>query len=405
MTTTEKTEPELIDRFPVPRSSTFDPQPEYAELQHRCPVARVQLPSGKEAVLVTRHEHVKAVLDDERLSADERKPGYPFLYEMAFESPLVGTFMRTDGEEHYKIRRMLSKDFTVKRAAALRPEVQQIVDDCLDDIARHGAPADLVSMLAFPVPSRAICRLLGVPYEDRDIFETHTRAMINMKSTPEEVQAAMGAIFGYLDELVSRKEAEPTDDLISRLVAEELATGNLERQELVTICLILLVGGHETTATMIGLGLFALFQHPDQLDLLRRDPSLWPGAIEELLRHQTIVQAPTQRAVLEDFELDGETIHAGEGVLAMLTTANRDADAFPDPDRLDILRNARGHVAFSFGPHQCLGHIVAKMELEVVFRSLFDRFPNVRLAVSADEVPLRPAAVNLFGVEALPVTW
>ena len=156
---------------------------------------------------------------------------------------------------------------------------------------------------------------------------------------------------------------------------------------------------------MIGLGLYALFEHPDQLALVRDDPFLWPAAVEELLRHQTIVQAPTQRAVLEDVEVAGEVIRAGEGVLAVLTTANRDPRAFPDPDRLDVTRNARGQVAFSFGPHQCLGHALARMELEVVFRSLFERFPTLRLAVPPAEVPLRPASVNLFGIDGLPVTW
>lgn len=402
---TEVLDSRLITEFPAPRSSPFHPPQAYIALQRERPVARVRLPSGMEAVLITRHEDVRRVLDDERLSADETAPGYPFLYEQAFESPLKGTFMRADGEAHYRVRRMLSKDFTAKRAAALRPAVEAIVGECLDAMERTGPPVDVVQELAFPVPSRAICQMLGVPYEDREIFETNTRAMINTTSTMEQVQAAVAAIFGYLDQLVSKKEASPADDLISRLIEEELNLGNLGRQELVTISLILLVGGHETTATMIGLGTFALLEHREPLAELRANPELWPGAIEELLRHQTIVQNPIQRAVLADIEVGGEVIRAGEGVLLVLEAANRDPDAFDDPDRLDVHRNARKHVAFSFGPHQCLGHAVARMELEVVFRSLFARFPTLRLAVGPEEVPSRPATVGLFGVEALPVTW
>jgi pentalenic acid synthase len=396
---------ELVAAFPAPRSGAFHPPGEYLRLQRERPVSRAILPSGLEAVVITRHADVRAVLDDERLSADETISGYPFLYEQAFESPLKGTFMRLDGEPHYRVRRMLSKDFTVKRVAALRPEVEAIVTDCLDAMVHRGGPVDLVRELAFPVPSRTICQLLGVPYDDRAVFEENTRAMIDTTSAPGEVQAAVGAIYGVLDELVGRKQAEPGDDLLSRLVVEELEAGNLDRQELVTIALILLVGGHETTATMIGLGTFALLEHPEQLAQLRAEADLWPGAVDELLRHQTIVQNPIQRVALSDIEVGGELIRAGEGVVLVLEAANRDPGAFAEPERLDVRRNARNHVAFSYGPHHCLGHVMARMELEVVFRLLFERLPSLRLAVPQDEVPLRPATVGLHGVEALPVSW
>nr|ASV46802.1 cytochrome P450 [uncultured bacterium]ASV47013.1 cytochrome P450 [uncultured bacterium] len=395
----------MITTFPVARTCPFHPPEQYARLQRERPIARVRLASGREAVLITRYEDARALLDDERLSADETKPGYPFLYDQAFESPLKGTFMRADGEDHYRVRRMLAKDFTVKRAEALRPQVELIVNECLDAMAKQGPPVDLVQTLALPVPSRTICHMLGVPYEDREVFEANTRAMVNHKSSMEQVQAAVGAVYGYLDALVTKKEAAPTSDLISRLIEEELKPGNLTRQELVTIALILLVGGHDTTATMIGLGTFALLEHREQLDQVCAAPELWSRAIDELLRHQTIMQSPVQRAVLADIEIGGEVIRAGEGVLAILATANRDPDVFENPDQMDFHRNARAHVAFSYGPHQCLGHTIARMELEVVFRNLFERFPTLSLAVPRDEVPLRPHTVGLFGVDALPVTW
>ena len=374
-------------------------------MQRDQPVCRIRLASGREAILVTRYDDVRAALDDKRLSADETRPGYPFLYEGAFESPLKGTFMRVDGEPHVRVRRMLAKDFTVKRAQQLRVHIEAIVDDCLEAMAGRARPLDLVQELAFPVPSRTICHLLGVPYRDREVFESNTRAMINHRSTREQVQAAVAAVYGYLDGLVAAKQASPADDLISRLVHEELATGRIERQELVTIVLILLVGGHETTATMIGLGTFALLEHRVQLDELVREPALWEPAVDELLRPQTIAQSPMQRVALTDLEIGGERIRAGGGVVLDLAIANRDPAAFPDPERFDVHRNARGHVAFSYGPHQCLGQTLARLELEVVFRRLFARFPTLALAVSRDEVPVRPANVGLFGVEALPVTW
>lgn len=399
----------MIDReispFPAPRRCPFHPSDEYVRAQREQPIARIRLASGRQAWLVTRHEDARALLDDPRLSADETAPGYPHLYEGAFESPLKGTFMRVDGEAHLRVRRMLAKDFTVKRAESLRAHVTHIVDHCLDAMIAGPQPADLVQALAFPVPSRTICHLLGVPYDDREVFEKNTRAMINHKSTREAVMGAVGAVYGYLDALVTRKQAAPSDDLISRLVREELEPGNIARDELVTIFLILLVGGHETTATMIGLGAFALLEHPEQLAQLRRDPSLWEGAIDELLRHQTIVQSPIQRAVLADIEIGGQTLRAGEGVVVELAVANRDPQVFAEPDRLDLERNARSHLAFSFGPHQCLGHTLARVELEVVFRQLFTRLPGLALAVPRDEVPVRPHNVGLFGVEALPVKW
>ena len=266
-----------------------------------------------------------------------------------------------------------------------------------------GPPADIVRDLAFPVPSRTICRILGVPYEDRKVFETNSRTMMDIASTEEQVGAAMQAIFGYLDELVTKKRARPGDDLISRLITEELEPGRLERREMVTIALILLVAGHETTATMIGLGTYALLEQPEQLAVLRADPGLWGDAVEELLRHQTIVQNPIQRVALADVEVGGATIRKGEGVLLVLEAANRDPNAYDAPDRMDVRRGLRNHLAFSFGPHHCLGHAIARMELEEVFRGLFTRFPGLR--ATGEPVPLRPPGVGLFGVESLSVTW
>ncbi|NJM91003.1 MAG: cytochrome P450 [Myxococcales bacterium] len=395
-------------QFPARRTCPFHPAPEYVAAQREQPISRVTLASGLQAVLITRHHDVRALLDDPRLSADEGQPGYPFLYQGAFASPLKGTFMRLDGEAHIRVRRMLAKDFTVKRAEAMRSHIEKIVDECLTAMAeagRGGRAVDLVPALAFPVPSRTICHLLGVPYEDRDVFEKNTRAMINHRSSQDEVQAAVGAVFGYLDDLVRRKQEHPCDDLISRLVREELDTGKVGRQELVTIILILLVGGHETTATMIGLGVFALLEHHQQRQQLLADSTLWESAVEELLRHQTISQSPIQRVALADIEVGGELIRAGEGVLFELAIANRDPAAFPDADRLDLQRNARGHVAFSYGAHHCLGHALARVELEIVLRKLLQRFPTLALAAPVAEVPVRPHNVGLFGVEALPVTW
>jgi len=391
--------------FPAARTERFRPPADYFDHQQNRPFQRARLASGCTAVLVTRHDHVRRLLDDPRLSSDEGVPGYPFLYEGAFASPLKDTFMRQDGPPHARVRRMLAGEFMAKRAAWLKGDIQHLVDKCLDDMAAQGGPVDLVPALAFPVPSGTICRLLGVPEDARSVFESNTRAMIDISSTQEQVMGAMGAIMGYLGELISQKEKSPQDDLLSRLVQEQLKPGHLPIEELVQIALILLVAGHETTATMIGLGTYALLEHPEQVKRLHHNPALWPSAVEELLRHQTIVQNPVQRVATADIEIDGEIIRAGEGVVMVLEAANRDARTYSKPDVLDIGRNPRNHVSFSFGPHHCLGHALARIELQVVFQSLFTRFPTLRLAVPSEQVPMRPASVGLYGVDSLPVTW
>ena len=392
--------------YPIPRSCPFDPPHEYIELRAQHPVFKVNLPTGKQAWLITRHEDVRKVLEDRRMSADMSHPNFPSPREHSnVDSPLKGSFMRSDGEAHYRIRKMLNREFTAKRAESMRPVVQEIVDELLDRMEAAGPPADLIEVLALPVPSTVICRLLGVPYDDHDVFQKRTRAMINTKSTPEQVRTASMEMYQYLDSLVTLKLAEPGDDLISRLIEEQVRPGNLNRQELVVIALILLAGGHDTTGAMTAFSTLTLLENPDQLAELRADPSKIPGAVEELLRYLTVAQLGTFRVATEDLEIGGQRIGAGDGVIALLSVANRDELAFPDPDRLDINRNARGHVAFSHGPHHCLGQSLARVEIQVALTRLLTRFPNLRLAVPFEDVRFRPHTIGLAGAEALPVAW
>jgi cytochrome P450 len=398
---TEQASSKTVAQFPVARSSPFDPPAEYLAQA----VYRARLPSGQDAWIVTRHQDVRAALSDPRLSADLTKPGYPVLRAQAAESPLKGTFMRADGEAHQRVRRMLNDEFTLRRAEAMRPGIGRTVDRLLDRMEQEGPPADLVQALALPVPSIVICGLLGVPYQDREVFQERTLAMIDTKRTPDEVRAASMGIYQYLDQLVGSRLEEPADDLISRLIEAQVRPGLLDRRELVMICLILLAGGHETTANMISLGTLTLLQNPDQLAQLRADPSLVPGAVDELLRHQTIMQIGIYRAALEDVEIGGQRIRAGEGVIALLDAANRDESVFPDAGRLDIRRGARAQLGFSYGPHHCVGRTLARVELEVTFTALLSRFPRLQLAVPLEELRFRPPTIGLYGVEALPIEW
>ncbi|WP_045300282.1 cytochrome P450 [Saccharothrix sp. ST-888] len=391
--------------FPRERTCPFAPPAEYARWQAEQPVAEVVLPSGQDAWLLTRHQDVRAMLDDPRFSADSAHPGFPRMYRQAVPQVLKGTFLRMDGADHLRYRRMLGKEFTAKGAKEMRPLVERTVDGLLDRMAEQGSPADLVTALAYPVPSTTICGVLGVPYEDRARFEDSTRVMISGRSTPEEVVRAKEEILGYLTGLVAAKEREPGDDLISRLLEEQVATGELDRDEVPVLAWLLLAAGHDTTASMIGLGALLLMEHADQLAALRSDPGLVAGAVEELLRHQTIMQIGMNRVALEDVRIGDRTVRAGEGVVAQLMAANRDPEVFADPDRFDITRSARGHVAFGYGPHQCLGQMLARVELQVTLARLFERFPKLRTVRPVAEIPFRHHMFGLYGVTELMVEW
>jgi cytochrome P450 len=275
------------------------------------------------------------------------------------------------------------------------------VDQHLTAMAAAGPPVDLVEAFALPIPSLVICELLGVPYTDHEFFQEQSAVMTGL-GTQEQVTAAIGALAGYLGDLAAAKRAEPGDDLLSGLIAE----AGLTDEELANIGLILLVAGHETTANMLALGTFALLQHPEQLAAFRADPALAEPAVEELLRYLSILQfgAPN-RAAMEDVELAGRLVRKGETVTLSLPAADHDPEVFDQPEALRLDRaNARRHLAFGHGVHQCLGQQLARIEMRIAYRALFERFPDLRLAVPAEEVPLRDDAV-VYGVWRLPVTW
>ncbi|MBF9072606.1 cytochrome P450 [Streptacidiphilus fuscans] len=388
--------------FPAARGGCpFAPPPAYQEALEQRPITRISLWDGSRAWLVTRHEDVRTIMGDRRFSADARNDGFPFLSngrrELAAEKP---SFIRMDDPEHARFRRMLTGDFIIKRVEALRPEIQQIVDDFLDRMTAHPAPADLVTEFALPVPSLVICRLLGVPYEDHDYFQERSRILLHNLSTADQVRQARDELTNYLEELADRKAQEPDERIVSRLVAR----GDLTRDEVASMSLLLLIAGHETTANMTALSTLVLLRDPAQLARLREDPTLIKGAVEELLRYLSIVHSGTVRVAVETAEIGGTTIEAGEGVVCMLSTANRDASVFASPDELDVGREARRHVAFGFGVHQCLGQPLARLELQIALDTMIRRLPDLRLAVPFEQIRFRKDAA-IYGVEELPVAW
>ena len=400
---------EAAPEFPMPRAAAcpFDPPPELHALQQAGPLRKVRLWSGDTAWLVTRYAEQRKLLADPRVSADLGQPGYPHQAAPNAVGSRPGlSFISMDDPEHSRLRRMVTAPFMIKRVEAMRPGVQQIVDRLIDDLAAGPRPADLVEAFALPVPSLVICQLLGVPYADHDFFQQNTKIVIKRDTPPEQRYAASLRLQEYLYDLMGRKIADPVDDLLSELAVERVRTGELTHEEAADIARLLLIAGHETTANMIALGTLALLQHPDQLALLRDtdDPALVADAVEELLRYLNITHTGRRRAVTADIDVDGTTIHAGEGLILANEIANRDPAVFDDPDRLDIRRKAKRHVAFGFGVHQCLGQPLARMELQVVYGTLYRRLPELRLATDFDRIRFKHDGF-VYGVYELPVTW
>ncbi|MGV9914690.1 cytochrome P450 [Streptomyces tendae] len=388
---------------PAPRGACpFAPPPAYEQARRQTPVKQVRLWDGSPCWLVTRHEDIRTVLSDPRFSADDSRPGYPFhsASRKAASDNTPQTFLRMDDPEHARLRRMLTADFMVRKVETLRPAVQRIADDLLDTMTAGPAPADLVARYCLPLPSLAICRILGVPYEKHDFFQERSNALVSSASAPQDVRTANQELADFLAELALDKRRRPDDGIISTLVGR----GDLDPQEVSVMGRLLLVAGHETTANMTALSVLALLRNPGQLALLREDPSLIPRAVEELLRYVSIVQAGVSRVATRDVVVGGRLISAGEGVVCMLNAANHDEDVFAGGGDLDVRRDARHHVAFGFGVHQCLGQPLARVELQIAVETLLRRLPGLRLACSFDDIRFQQDRL-VYGIDALPVAW
>jgi cytochrome P450 len=394
--------------FPMDRCP-FSPPPEYAELRSEQPVAKVLMPDGSNAWLLTRYDDVKSVLGDTRFSTSPKQPGYPMISpsraaQLIHEDPAA--IIRLDPPEQTRQRRMVTREFTLATVQTYRPFIQETVDHLLDELERKGPPCDFAEDFALALPSTVIATILGVPLWDHEYFQERAQAKLDLEADPEVPLKAGREMRAYLDTLVTTKmeSPEPQDDLISRYIRAELVPGHVTREQALITIELLLMGGHETTANMIALGTLSLLLHPEQRDALIADPDLVPNAIEEMLRFHTIVHYNGPRVATEEIEVRGHTFHKGEGVLAMISAANRDPERFPNPDAFDIHRDARQHLAFSFGVHQCLGQQLARAELQIVFTTLFQRLPSLRLAIPEDELKFNFDSF-VYGIKSLPLTW
>ncbi|MGT2476110.1 cytochrome P450 [Paraburkholderia terrae] len=403
--------PFATESFPWPRDNAapLAPPHQYATLREQAPVVQVSLWDGSLAWLVTDMEHFREVMTSPHFSASPLTPGFPFVSpSRAAQSKSYQTFITMDPPEHGQYRRTLTKEFMAKRMQELRPLVQRSLDQLLDDMANQGGPADFIAAVALPLPSLVISLMLGVPYADHDKLQKWSGDRMDLSIAPEALTQSAKSMNEYIDALLREKELDPGDgsDLLSRMAIEWINPGKLSHADAVQMATLLYLAGHETTANQIGLGLLSLFQHPKQRKALMEDSTLVRSAVEEMLRFHSITHMNSNRVATQDVVIGGQLIRKGEGVLALLHGANHDPVAFPEPERFDIRRDTKdqSHVAFSFGIHQCLGQPLARLELQVVFETLFKRFPDLRLAVPEDALQYKDKSF-VYGLKALPVIW
>ncbi|MFJ9895926.1 cytochrome P450 [Streptomyces sp. NPDC091280] len=381
----------------------LDPAPEYGRWVREQSPVRITLWGDNHPWLITRNEDARAVLSDARFSSENIRPGFPGLQPTT--PPVTpGQLFAMDPPDHTRLRRMLIPEFTFRRVEQLRPAISRITGELLDGLLKQEQPADLVEHFTLPLPLLVICELLGVPYEDRDFIHRQASAFATITAGPEAMRAGWAALFGYLQQQLAARAGAPGDDLMSKLAVERVATGDATAAEAAGMLVQLLIAGHETTASMLSLGVVALLRHPEQLAALRAEKNLVPGAVEELLRYLSIVHVGLRRIATEDVEIGGVTVRAGDGVVVALQAANRDPSAFADPDTLDVTRDAGQHLAFGHGLHHCLGQSLARAELQIALPMLFERLPELRLVGSAaEEYAFEGRAVH--GVRELPVAW
>ncbi|AJT69541.1 Vitamin D3 dihydroxylase [Streptomyces lydicus] len=395
MTHTDPALPPTVD-FPLRKPGVPFPPPDYADYRGRKGLVLSHLSDGKRVWLVTRHEDVRAVLTSPSISSNPEHKGFPNVgttLGVPKQDQIPGWFVGMDSPEHDRFRKALIPEFTVRRVRAMKPAIERTVDAQLDAMLAAGNTADLVADFALPIPSLVISALLGVPPADREFFESRTRVLVSLRSsTDDDRMAAAKDLLRYINRLVEIKQKWGGDDLITRL----LATGAIAPHEMSGVLMLLLIAGHETTANNIALGVVTLLTNPQ-----------WIGddrAVEETLRFHSVADLVSLRVAVQDVEIAGQLIKAGEGIVPLVAAANHDENAFECPHAFDPSRSARHHVAFGYGVHQCLGQNLVRIEMEVAYRKLFERIPNLELAVPTDGLDIKYDGV-LYGLNELPVRW
>jgi len=394
-----------LPRFPFPVDAALEPPAEWAELRAKCPVAHVQLASGDEAALITRHADVKTILSDPRFTRPTRgddaarmtdtEEGGIFNSEMSAVIP-------QHGEAHLAWRRSIGKWFTAKRMNALRPGIAAMAEQLIDEMVAKGAPADLKASLGFPLPVWVICDMLGVPDADRDRFSHWSDAMLSMtRFSADEMKAAELEFGMYMAAHIAAKRENPGDDLLSALITDPEPMSDVT---LIATGIGLLVAGHETTANMITKMVAMLLEDRSRWESLLADPSLVRTAVEESMRMDANAGLGMARYLTEDVEIGGTVLPRGTTAMCSMAAANRDEEAFERASEMDLARTPNQHLAFGAGAHACLGQPLARTELQVVLEVLLRKLPSLDLAVGVDDLR-RVEGLVVGGLVELPVRW
>lgn len=390
-------------KFPFQARWKADPPAEFTRLRQEQPVVRVRMPSGDEAWLATKLADVRQVYTDPRFSrARTLAVGAP-RFTSAQMAPMASITMM-DPPEHSRVRRLVAPAFTRRRIGAMRSRIEQITAELLERLSDGRPPADLLTSLAQPLPIRVLCELLGVPYQDHDRVRGWAEAALHItEEGMPALRAARGSVEAYLAGLIAAKRREPSSDVLSALIESRDQGDRLSEEELVDLGISLLLAGYDTTANQIANSVLTLLLYPDQLERLRRNPALMDPAVEELLRYVPLTLMGFIRVAVEDVALGDVTVGAGEAVIPVISSANRDGEEFAAADRLDLTRKSNPHLAFGVGPHFCVGAHLARLELGVAISSLLERFPSIKLAVGPDE--LRWLELGITTLTELPVSW
>ncbi|MFF3136244.1 cytochrome P450 family protein [Streptomyces mirabilis] len=376
----------------------------YDRLRDTAPVHRVAGTDGNPAWLVTRYEDVREALANPLLSMD-KKHALPGSYQgLSLPPALDANLLNMEAPDHTRIRRLVVRAFTARRIEQLRTPVRETADRLLDALGRHGS-ADLIAAYAAPLPITVICDLLGIPGEHRRDFRAWTDVLVAPDPTrPGAAKEAVAAMLGFLTQLLADKRKKPADDLLSDLIAVRDEGDRLSEDELMSLAFLILFAGYENTVQLIGNAILGLLTHPDQLAALRANPERFPNAVEEFARHEGPALLAIRRFPVEDVTIGAVTVPAGETVLLSLAAANRDPARFPDPERLDLGRDASGHLALGRGIHYCVGAPLARLETEIAVSALLERLPDLALDADPAELRWRPS-LRARGLLALPVTY
>lgn len=388
-----------------------NPYPLLQTFREETPIAKIELPGGVPAYLITRYDDVVAAFKDTRFTTDMHTVMPPEMIAQAFSDTefmniLLSNMLYTNPPDHTRLRSLVNVAFTPRQIERWAERIQIITDELLDTLPEHGE-MDLIETFAHPIPMLVFSEVFGIPAPDRYKFREWTVSITDAlgdMAKMHSIQPKMEEFLHYIYQLIEEKSAHPAQDVISTLIQAESEGSKLSRQELAGMVLLLLIGGNETTVNLIGNGMFALFQHPEQLAKLKQDPTLMKGAIEEILRYRSPVMNGMERWAQEDFEFRGHQFKKGDMVYISIASANRDIPHCPHAEAFDITRTNNQHNAFGYGIHYCLGAPLARLEGRIAIESLLRRLPNIRLNTDLESLQWRPGSTTM-GLDALPVAF